>query len=96
MSADTATLRSTATTEDAGDNSRGGRSITFLLTATVLLLFANGRHTIPIAAWLAPLVLLRFVRATRPGRGLLVAWLVLSATWAFQFRGMAPLPGVWY
>ena len=26
----------------------------------------------------------------------MVAWVVLSATWAFQFRGMAPVPGVFY
>jgi len=72
------------------------RSMTLVLGAALLLLFANGRHTIPMAAWLAPLVLLRFVRAQKTGRGLLVAWIVLSATWAFQFRGMAPLPGIWY
>jgi apolipoprotein N-acyltransferase len=72
------------------------RSIGLVFGAALLFLFANGRHTIPVAAWLAPLVLLRFVRAQKTGRGLLVAWVVLSAAWAFQFRGMAPLPGVWY
>jgi len=75
---------------------RIGRSIALLAMAAILLLFANGRHTIPIAAWLAPLLLLRFLSGARPGRGLSAAWLVLSATWAFQFRGMAPVPGVWY
>jgi apolipoprotein N-acyltransferase len=67
-----------------------------LALAAVLLLFANGRNNIPVAAWLAPLFLLRFVRSVGAGWGLAIGWLVLAATWSFQFRGMAPLPGIWY
>ncbi|MCP4570801.1 MAG: hypothetical protein GY838_00460 [bacterium] len=67
-----------------------------LLLAALLLLVANGRHTIPIAAWLSLLFLLRFVRVQPKRIGLPVAWLVLTLTWAFQLRGMAPLPGVFY
>jgi len=73
-----------------------GQSIALLAIATVLLMFSNGRYTIPIAAWLAPLALLRFTRLTRPVRGLLVAWLILSATWAFQLWGMVPVPVIFY
>jgi apolipoprotein N-acyltransferase len=67
-----------------------------LILSAVFLLVANGRHTIPVAAWLAMFLLFRFVR-TQPARiGLPLAWLVLFLTWAFQFRGMAPVPGIFY
>jgi apolipoprotein N-acyltransferase len=64
--------------------------------AFLLLLFSNGRNTIAVAAWLAPVFLLRFVRTHSPRFGLLVAWLVLSGAFVFQFRGMVPLPYMWY
>jgi len=67
-----------------------------LLLSAVLLLVANGRHTIPVAPWLAMFFLLFFVRSQRARFGLPLAWVVLFLTWAFQFRGMAPLPGIFY
>ncbi len=67
-----------------------------LFVAAVFLLVANGRYTIPIAPWLAMFLLLYFVR-TQPKRiGLPLAWLVLVLTAAFQFRGMVPIPGIFY
>lgn len=71
-------------------------TVSWLALATALMAFANGRHTIAVAAWLAPLFLLRFVRTQKPGRGLLVAWVMLTGVWAFQFRGMVPVPVVFY
>ncbi len=70
-------------------------ALKWLVPAIFILLFANGRHTLAIAAWLAPFFLLGFLRQ-RPRFGHFLAWLVLSGTWAFQFRGMAPLPPVGY
>jgi apolipoprotein N-acyltransferase len=67
-----------------------------LLLATLFLLVANGRHTIPVAAWLAIFLLLYFVRSQPARIGLPMAWLVLFLTSAFQFRGMAPVPGIFY
>ena len=78
----------------AGDPRR--RSWLWLAIATILLLFANGADTISLAAWLAPLFMLRFVRTQRIWLGLLAAYLVLSSTFAFQFRGMVPIPGLGY
>jgi len=67
-----------------------------LFLSTVFLLVANGRHTIPVAMWLAMFLLYRFVR-TQPAKiGLPLTWLVLFLTSAFQFRGMAPVPGIFY
>ncbi len=68
----------------------------WLAAAVVLLLFANGVDTIPLAAWLAPLFLLRFVRTQSWKIGLPVAYVVLTATFSFQFRGMVPIPGIAY
>jgi apolipoprotein N-acyltransferase len=86
--------------EDAAQtqNSVGKGRLRFLNSlgpATAFLLFANGRHPIAIAAWLAPAFLLRFTRSRIRG-GMFLAWVVLAGTWAFQFRGMAPLPPVGY
>jgi len=83
------------TTPSRGDHRRG-RTVPWLVAAVLLLLVANGRDNVAVAAWLAPIFLVRFIRSRRPWRGLLVCWLALAATWAFQFRGMAPLPGVLY
>jgi apolipoprotein N-acyltransferase len=56
----------------------------------------NGRYAIPICAWLAPLLLLRFTRGGKRLVRLAVAYLGLSLTYAFQFRGMVPFQGVAY
>lgn len=64
----------------------------WLAVATTLLLFANGRFALGLAAWLASVFLVRFVRMRPVRSGLPAAYAALSAAWAFQFRGMAPLP----
>ena len=74
----------------------GARSWLWLAVAAVLLLFANGANTISLAAWLAPLFLLRFVRTRGVWTGLVTAYLFLMATFMFQFRGMVPIPGIGY
>jgi len=68
----------------------------WLLVGVALLPFANGANTIWIAAWLAPVFLLRFARGTRRKVGLPVAYVVLVTAFAIQFRGMIPIPGVGY
>jgi apolipoprotein N-acyltransferase len=65
-----------------------------LLLAASFLLVANGRHPIAAATWLSMLFLICFVRMQPKKVGLPLAWLVLSATWAFQFRGQAPVPAL--
>jgi apolipoprotein N-acyltransferase len=74
----------------------GPRSWLWLAIAAALLLLANGANTVPLAAWLAPVFLLRFVRGQSLKVGLPVAYLLLAAEFAFQFRGMVPIPGVAY
>jgi apolipoprotein N-acyltransferase len=74
----------------------GSRSWVWLAIAVALLLFANGANNIPLAAWLAPVFLLRFVRSQSYKVGLPVAYLLLTTEFAFQFRGMVPIPGIGY
>ena len=44
----------------------GSRSWLWLAGATGLLLISSGANNVPLAAWLAPLFLLRFVRGLLP------------------------------
>jgi apolipoprotein N-acyltransferase len=67
------------------------RPAVLLALSAFFLLFANGHNSVAVAAWLAPLFLLRFLRGGRLWR-LLPAYGVLTATWVFQFRGMVPAP----
>jgi apolipoprotein N-acyltransferase len=69
-------------------------SVAVFLAAAALLPFANGGHSIPAAAFLAPLLLLRFTRTQRPIVGLLTTLVAQSIAFAIQFRGMVPVPGV--
>jgi len=59
-------------------------------------LLANGKDTVALAAWLAPVFLLRFSRTMKAWTGFPVLYLVLPAVFAFQFRGMVPIPGAMY
>lgn len=68
----------------------------WLAIAAALLVFSNGANTVPLAAWLAPVFLLRFVRGQSLKVGLPVAYILVVATFAFQFRGMVPIPGIAY
>lgn len=63
----------------------------WLPVSAIALLFANGRNNIAIAAWLAPVFVLRYLRAGSAWR-MLAAYFVMTAAWAFQFRGMVPTP----
>src|SRR5216683_1765865 len=72
------------------------RSWIWLAIAAALLLFSNGANNVPLAAWLAPVFMLRFVRKQSLKVGLPVAYFLLVGAFAFQFRGMVPIPGVAY
>jgi apolipoprotein N-acyltransferase len=71
-------------------------SYLWLAIAAVLFVFYDGRWAIPLAAWLAPLFLLRFVRTQRPLFGLLLAWLVRFAVVATVPSGIVLLSGIGY
>lgn len=71
-------------------------SYLWLVLAAGLFLLVGIQWVIPLAAWLAPLFLLRFVRTQRPLPGLLLAWLVRFAVAAIVLRGIILYPGIVY
>lgn len=72
------------------------RSYLWIVIGTILLIFANGRWIVPLATWLAPVFILRFVRTQKPARGLLIGLLALAVAYIIAWRGLIPLPGVFY
>lgn len=71
-------------------------SYLWLALAAALFLVAGVQWVIPLAAWLAPLFLLRFVRTQRPLPGFLLAWLVRAAVAAIVLRGIILYPSIVY
>src|SRR5438045_5711145 len=72
-------------------------SYLWLALAIVLLPFAFApRWTIPLAAWLYPIFLLRFVRTQPLWRGILLVYLASVPVLVFVNQGALPLPGALY
>lgn len=64
-----------------------------LLVAAVILSVSNGRWIVPVATWLAPVLLLRFLRTSRKlWKGLSALWLVFFATAPIAWLGLWPFP----
>jgi apolipoprotein N-acyltransferase len=71
-------------------------SYPYLLIGFVFLFFFNGRWILPVAAFLAPLFLIRFLRHQKPIKGFL---LLILAGWVsniFVWKGMMPIAGFFY
>ena len=64
----------------------------WLLGAIPLLFAGTGLWALPFAAWLAPVVLLRFVRDQPTGRGCAIAVLVLGVVCTVTWHGAAERP----
>jgi len=75
----------------SGTHHRDRLSYLWLVLAMVLLPFGTARWTIPLAAWLFPIFLLRFVRTQPLWRGILLVLLatelVVGAAWQGGFLG---------
>ncbi|MBN9096856.1 MAG: hypothetical protein J0I49_01870 [Pseudonocardia sp.] len=65
----------------------------WLVVAAGLFLFVGGRWNIAWAAWLAPLLLLRFVHGRRAVPGLLLAWLARAVVFAVLLPPILYPPG---
>lgn len=64
-----------------------------LVLGGVLLATSNGRWIIPLGAWLAPVLLLRYVRhARRPWLALVLLWLTLFLGMPVAWLGLWPFP----
>ena len=64
--------------------------------ALVTYLVSNGRWIVPVAAWIAPVFLIRFVRTQRPLWGLGLAFVGLTGVAFVSWWGLVPAPGVLY
>jgi apolipoprotein N-acyltransferase len=62
-----------------------------LIMGAVLLLISNGRWIFPLATWIAPCFILRFLRVQKNGVG--VAALVVVVAAVLGWQGMIPMPG---
>jgi apolipoprotein N-acyltransferase len=71
-------------------------SYVWLGVATLFSVVANGRWIVPVAAWISPVFLVRFLRTQRPiwGLGLAAVWMTCAAF--VSWRGMVPAPGALY
>ena len=64
--------------------------------AAVLLPFSNGESTIPVATWLAPIFLLRFVRMQKVTVALPLVYLLHVLPNLYQFHGAVQVVGTAY
>src|SRR5215469_16525450 len=72
--------------------------LSYLWLALGIVLFAFGtvKWTIPLAAWLYPVFMLRFVRTQPVLRGILLLFLAIVLTLTVELPGYLPLAGALY
>lgn len=75
---------------------KSNQSYLYLLIGFAFLFFYNGRWILPIASFLAPLFLMRFMRYQKPIRGFLFVILVGWLSNIFIWKGMMPMDGFFY
>lgn len=65
----------------------------WLILATVLSLFIGGKWNIPLAAWIAPVFIIRFFRdSEKAGRNFLLLWLASSVPTMIAWNGTTFFP----
>lgn len=70
------------------------RALLFLGIGLVLYFFSNGNWTLPVATWLAPLFLLRYLDSIKPASGLVILFfLMLPATYIMLYGIIPPWLG---
>jgi len=71
---------------------RHGWAYLWLGIAAILLWFSTPQWVIPLAVWLAPVFVLRFMHSQGIVKGTLMLWLVVSLIAGFANFGFVPLP----
>ncbi len=71
-------------------------SFLYLLLGFVFLFFSNGRWTLPIAIWIAPIFLVRFLRFHKPLRGYIFLVSAMFISNIFIWDGLIPMSGFFY
>ncbi len=67
------------------------RSYHWLAVGMVLFLVSNGNWTLSIATWLAPVFLLRFLRAQQALRGIAIVFALFAMAACFMMYGIIPI-----
>ena len=80
----------------SGKKTQPGWSYACLILAGLLLVVSNGRWIVPAAAWISPVLLLRFMRTQPALRAILLADLVMTSAALVSWQGMVPVPGFLY
>ncbi len=68
----------------------------WLAIGGALMLFANGRWTVPLATWLYPIFYLRFMRLKKPVQGFVFIFLFSAVVTSIAWWKMIPAPPVVY
>lgn len=71
-------------------------SYIYLLVAFISLFFFNGKWILPVAAFLAPVFIIRFLRFQKPFTGFLIIILAFWVSNIFVWKGMMPMSGFLY
>jgi len=71
-------------------------SYLYLLFGFAFLFFANGRWTVPLATFLAPIFLVRFIRLNKAFKGFLFLVFAGFISNIFIWKGMMPVSGTFY
>ena len=71
-------------------------SYLYLLTGFVCHFFFNGKWIVPAAAFITPILFIRFLRFQRPLRGFISLILVIGISNIFVWRDMLPVSGFFY
>lgn len=86
-----ATIQSTITTNTTADVNQSDRwAYLWLAVGALLLRYTAGNQMIPLAAWLAPVFYIRFMRSQKPFRGYILVAIVSGVMLAFALSGVAP------
>lgn len=72
------------------------RPYLWLAMGFALLLVSNGNWIVPLAAWLAPVFLIRFLRTQGVVRGVLPGVLAYIVAYAVMWKGFSPVPDIVY
>lgn len=65
----------------------------WLILGGILMLFYNGRYTIPIAAWIGPLFIVKYYRTNKTKKSLSLCYLVMMLSSFFSFKGVTGIDG---
>jgi apolipoprotein N-acyltransferase len=64
------------------------------ILGSLFFFFSNVTYTIPLATWLAPIFLIRFVRTQAKARGVVILYIVMVLLSFIQWKGIIPAPPV--